>query len=43
MALSIGVIVGGVVGGIIGVSINRKVIGKADEILSQLEELQKGE
>ena len=43
LAFSIGAAVGGLIGGIIGLSINRKVIGKADEILSQLEELQKGE
>lgn len=33
--------VGGVIGGIIGLSINRKVVRKAEEILSQIEELQK--
>ena len=33
--------IGGIIGGIIGVSINRKVVRKADEILSQIEELQK--
>ena len=43
VAFSIGAVVGGIIGGIIGLNINRKVISKADEILSQLEELQKGE
>jgi Na+/glutamate symporter len=33
--------VGGVIGGVIGLSINRKVVRKAEEILSQIEELQK--
>lgn len=32
---------GGIIGGIIGFSINRKVIRQANEILSQIEELQK--
>lgn len=43
VVFSIGAAIGGIVGGVIGYSINRKVINKADEILSQLEELQKGE
>lgn len=33
--------IGGIIGGVIGVGINRKVVRKADEILSQIEELQK--
>ncbi len=36
-----GAAVGGIVGGIIGFRMNRKVVRKADEILSQIEELQK--
>lgn len=36
-----GAVVGGIIGGIVGVSINRKVVRNADEILSQIEELQK--
>lgn len=43
MIFCIGALVGGVIGVIIGYSMNRKVISKADEILSQLEELQNGE
>lgn len=43
IAFSIGAVVGGIIGGIVGLNINRKVISKADEILFQLEELQKGE
>lgn len=34
---------GGIIGGIIGFRINRKVIRKTSEILSQIEELHKGE
>lgn len=33
--------IGGIIGGLIGFSINRKVIRKTDEILEQIEELQK--
>lgn len=40
IALCVGGAIGGVIGGIIGVSINRKVVRKADEILSQVSELQ---
>lgn len=43
VVFSIGAAIGVFVGGFIGYNINRKVINKADEILSQLEELQKGE
>lgn len=43
MFFCIGALVGGVIGGIIGYSMDRKVVSKADEILSQLEELQKDE
>lgn len=43
IAFSIGAVVGGIIGGVVGYNINRKVINKADEILAQLEELQKGE
>lgn len=35
--------IGGIIGGIIGFSINRKVITQANEILSQIKDLQKGE
>ena len=42
MFLCIGAVVGAFIGGLIGYSVNRKVISKADEILSQVEELQKG-
>ena len=42
MFLCIGVVVGAFIGGLTGYSVNRKVISKADEILSQVEELQKG-
>lgn len=41
MFLCIGAAVGAFIGGLIGYSVNRKVISKADEILSQVEELQK--
>lgn len=41
MFLCIGAAVGVFIGGLIGYSVNRKVISKADEILSQVEELQK--
>lgn len=43
IVFSIGAVVGGIIGGVVGYNINRKVINKADEILAQLEELQKGE
>lgn len=43
IAFSIGAVVGGIIGGVVGYNINRKVINKADEILAQLEELQKEE
>ncbi len=43
MIFCVGALVGAVVGGIVGYSLNRKVISKADEILSQLEDLQKDE
>ena len=36
-----GAAVGGIIGGIIGFRMNRKVVRKAEEILSQIEELQK--
>ncbi len=42
MFLLIGATIGGIIGGIAGLSINRKVIRKADEILSQIDDLQKG-
>lgn len=38
-----GAAVGGLIGGFIGFRINRKVVDKANEILDQIEELQKGE
>ena len=42
MFLLIGATIGGITGGIVGFSINRKVVRKADEILSQIDDLQKG-
>lgn len=39
--LCIGGAVGGIIGGIIGICINRKVVRKTDEILVQVEELQR--
>ena len=38
-----GAAIGGIIGGIIGFRINRKVVRKTSEILTQIEELQKGE
>lgn len=38
-----GAAAGGIIGGIIGFRINRKIAGKAAEILDQIEELQRGE
>ena len=43
MFIMAGAVVGGIIGGIIGVRINRKVVRQANEILSQIEALQKGE
>ena len=42
MFLLLGATIGGIIGGIVGFSINRKVVRKADEILSQIDDLQKG-
>lgn len=39
--LCVGGAVGGIIGGIIGICINRKVVRKTDEILVQVEELQR--
>lgn len=38
-----GAAAGGIIGGIIGFRINRKIAGKAAEILDQIDELQRGE
>ena len=38
-----GAAAGGIIGGILGFRINRKIVGKAAEILDQIEELQRGE
>lgn len=38
-----GAAAGGIIGGILGFRINRKIAGKAAEILDQIEELQRGE
>lgn len=38
-----GALIGGIIGGIIGFRINRKVVGKANEILNQIEEIQSGQ
>lgn len=42
MFLIAGAVVGGIIGGIVGVSINRKVVRQVNEILDQIEELQRG-
>ena len=41
IVLVIGATVGGIIGGLVGFSINRKVIRKTDDLLAQIEELQK--
>lgn len=38
-----GAVIGGLIGGFVGFRMNRKVVDKANEILDQIEELQKGE
>lgn len=41
IGMCVGALIGGLVGGVIGLRINRKVIRRADEILHNLEDLQK--
>ena len=43
MGFCIGAILGGLIGGFVGMRMNKEVISKTTEILSQIEELQKGE